>query len=101
MNYITIHSALSILCPGRFYLSDFNSTTSLCKKFPDVQLIIIDENPMVSKKLFYRIYRRLVELFNVSNILFTGKSALVVGDFHQLPHVNAIPVYISSNSSEP
>ena len=57
--------------------------------------------PWSQKKLFYRIYRRLVEIFNVSNILFTGKSALVVGDFHQRPHFNALPVYASSNSSEP
>ena len=56
---------------------------------------------MVSKKLFYQIYQRLVEIFNVPNILFAGKSVLVAGDLYQLPPVNTMPVYASSNSAEP
>ena len=56
---------------------------------------------MVSKKLFYQIHQRLVEIFNVPNILFAGKSVLVVGDLYQLPPVNAMPVYASPNSCEP
>ena len=56
---------------------------------------------MVSKKLFYQIHQRLVEIFNVPNIIFAGKSVLVVGDLYQLPPVNAMPVYASTNSGEP
>ena len=56
---------------------------------------------MVSKKLFYQINQHLVEIFNLPNILFAGNSVLVVGDLYQLPPVNAMPVYASSNSGEP
>ena len=98
---ITIQSALSIPCRGKFYPLDCNSITSLRNKFSEVQLIIIDEISMVSKKLFYQIHQRLVEIFNVPNILSAGKSVLVVGDLYQLPPVNAMPVYASSNSAEP
>ena len=101
VNDITIHSALSIPCRGRFYSLDCNSITSLRNKFSEVQLIIINEISMVSKKLFYQIHQRLIEIFNVPNILFPGKSALVVGDLYQLPPVNSMPVYTSSNSVEP
>ena len=101
VNDITIHSALSIPCRGKFYPLDCNSITSLRNKFSEVQLIIIDEIPMVSKKLFHQIHQRLVEIFNVPNILFAGESVLVVGDLYQLPPVNAMPAYASSNSGEP
>ena len=55
---------------------------------------------MVSKKLFHQIYQRLVEIIKVPNIFFAGKTVLVVGDLYQLPRVNAMPVYASSNSGE-
>ena len=100
VNGITIHSALSIPCRGKFYFLDCNSITFLRNKFSEVQLIIIDEISMVSKKLFYQIHQRLVKIFNVSTILFAGKSVLVVRVLYQLPPVNAMLVYASSNSSE-
>ena len=49
-NGITIHSALGIPCPGRLYPLDNNTLASLRNKFSNVQLIIIDEISMVSKK---------------------------------------------------
>ena len=96
-----IHSALSIPFCGRFNPLDCNSITSLHNKFSEVQLIIIDEISMVSKKLFYQVHQRLVEIFNVPNIHFAWKPVLVVGDLYQLPLVNAMPVYALSNSGEP
>ena len=98
---ITIYSALSIPCRGKFYVLDCNSITSLHNKFSEVQLIIIDQISMVSKHLLYQIHQRLVEIFNALNIIFAWKSVLVVGDSYQLPPVNAMPVYASSNSGEP
>ena len=93
---ITIHSALSIPCLGKFHPLDCNSITSLRNKFSEVQLIIIDEISTVSEKLVYQILQRLSEMFNVLNILFAGKSALVVGDLYQLlPPVNTMPLYAS------
>ena len=56
---------------------------------------------MVSKKPFYQIHQRLVEIFNVTNILFAGNSVLVVEDLYQLLLVNAMLVYVSSNSGKP
>ena len=101
VNGITIHSPLSIPCRRKFYPLDCNSITSLRNKFSEVQSIIIDEISMVSKKLFYQIQQCLVEIFDVPNILFAGKSLLVVGDLYQLSPVNAMAVYASSNSGEP
>ena len=72
VNGITIHSALSIPCRGKFYPLDCNSITSLRNKFSEVQLIITDEISMVSKKLFYQIHQRLVEIFYVPNIFLLG-----------------------------
>ena len=100
VNGITRHSGLSIPCRRKFYPLDCNSITSLRNKYSEVQLIIIDEISIVSKKLFYQIHQRLVEIFNVPNILFAGKSVLVVGDLYQLPTVNAMPEYASTNSGE-
>ena len=38
-------------------------------------------------------HQRLIEIFKLPDQLFAGKSILVVGDLHQLPPVNAKPVY--------
>ena len=51
---------------------------------------------MVSKKVLYQMHPRLIETFNLPDLLFAGRSILVVGDFHQLPPVRAIPAYVSS-----
>ena len=51
---------------------------------------------MVSKKVLYQMHRRLIETFNLTDLLFAGRSILVVGDFHQLPPVRVIPAYVSS-----
>ena len=60
-----------------------------------MELIIIDEISIVSRKLIYQIDQYLIEVFNIPSILLAGKSALVIGDLHQLPSVNAMPVYAS------
>ena len=41
-------------------------------------------------------HRRLIEIFNLLNVTFDGRSILVVGDFHQLPPVCAMLLYASS-----
>ena len=51
---------------------------------------------MVSKKVLYQMHPRLIETFNLPDLLFAGRSILVVGDFHQLPPVRVIPAYVSS-----
>ena len=95
LNGITIHLAVGIACHGKFYSIDCNNITYLHNKFWDVELIIIDEISIVSRKLIYQIDQHLIEVFNIPTILLAGKSALVIGDLHQLPSVNAMPVYVS------
>ena len=51
---------------------------------------------MVSRKVFYQMHRRLIEIFNLPNVPFAGRSTLVAGDFHQLPPIRKMPVYASS-----
>ena len=51
---------------------------------------------MVSKKVFYQIHQRLIEIFNIPNKSFAEKSMLVVGDLYQLPPVNARPICAAS-----
>ena len=48
-----MHSAFGIAYREKFHPLDSNNIKSLPDKFPDVQLIMIDQTSMVSKKLFY------------------------------------------------
>ena len=41
-------------------------------------------------------HRRLIEIFNLLNVSFAGRSLLVVGNFHQLPPVCAMLIYPTS-----
>ena len=54
---------------------------------------MIDEISIVSKKLLYQVHQCLIEIFNLPNILFAGKSILVVGDLYKLQTVHAMPEY--------
>ena len=92
----TIHSAFGLPCRRKLYPLDSNTLAPLRNKFSKVQLIISDEISMVSKKVFYQIHQRLIEIFNIPNKPFAGTSMLVVGDLYQLPQVNARPVYAAS-----
>ena len=48
------------------------------------QLIILDELSMVFKKVCYQTHRRVIETFNLPNLLFANRSTLVDRKFHQL-----------------
>ena len=41
-------------------------------------------------------HHRLIEIFNLPNLQFAGRSILVGADFHQLLPARAKPVYVSS-----
>ena len=41
-------------------------------------------------------HRRLIEIFNLLNVSFAGRSLLVVGNFHQFPPVCAMLIYATS-----
>ena len=53
-------------------------------KYAQVQLIILDELSIVFKKVCYQTHRRVIETFNLPNLLFGNRSALVDRKFHQL-----------------
>lgn len=78
-----IYSTLGIPFPARLCLLHSNTLASLRNEPSDVQLITVDEISMVSKKCLYQIHQLLIKFFNVPNILFAGKSILVVGDLYQ------------------
>ena len=96
VNGVTVHSALGLSCRGKLFPLNSNILAALRSKYADVELIILDEFSMVSKKVVYQMRRRLLEIFNLPNLLFAGRSNLVVGNFHQLPPVRAVSVYASS-----
>ena len=51
---------------------------------------------MEFKEVFYQMHCCLIEIFNLPNLPFAGRSVLVVGDFHHLPPLPTMPVYVSS-----
>ena len=54
---------------------------------------MIDEITIVSKKLLYQVHQRLIKIFNLPNILFAGKSILVIGDLYKLQTLHEMPEY--------
>ena len=96
INGTTLHSAFGLPCEGSFYPLNNKTLDSLRTKLSEVQLIIIDEISMVSKKVFYQVHQRMIEIFKVQQP-FAGKSLLVCGDLYQLPPVRAFSVYNTSN----
>ena len=96
VNGTTVHSAFDLPCRGKLFPLDSNSLAALRNKYAEVELIILNEISMVSKKAFHQMHCLLIEIFILPNLPFAGRSILVVGDFHQLPPVRAIPAYVSS-----
>ena len=96
VNDTTVHSPLDLPCREKFFPFDSNSLAALRNKYAEVDLIILNEISMVSKKVFYQMHCLLIEIFDLPNLPFAGRSILVVGDFDQLPPVRAMPVYASS-----
>ena len=60
VNGTTVHSVLGLPCRGKLFFSASNTLTALRKKYAEVELIILDEISMVSKKLLYQMHRRLI-----------------------------------------
>ena len=62
INGNVVHSSLHIPCQGKLPLNDANKA-ELRNKYSEVELVIIDEIPMVSSKLFCQIHKHLNEIF--------------------------------------
>ena len=71
-----INLNLGLPCRGKLFPSDSNTLASLRNKYAEVEVIILDEILMVSKKRFYLIDRHLIEVFNLSNLPFAVRSVL-------------------------
>ena len=64
-----------------------------------LQILVIDEISMISKKLFATIDARLRQIKGLRNKPFGGVSILAVGDFYQLPPILAKPLCIPESTS--
>ena len=54
VNGTTVHSALGLPCRRKFFPLDSNILAALRNKYGEIELIILDEASMVSKKLFIK-----------------------------------------------
>ena len=97
----TIHSGLGIK-PGvkLLGLSD-KMKASLRNKLAEVKMVTIDEFPMISSDLFFKINARLLEIFMCSTAAeFAGVTVLLVADLLQLSPVMDKPVYATVDSCD-
>ena len=92
-NGTIIQSSFPFSCCGKLYLLDAITIATFENKFSEVRLIVIDVISKVPKKVIYRIHQRLIEIFNLPDKPFDGKSVLAVGELYQLPSVNVKPMY--------
>ena len=68
-------------------LNDANKA-ELRNRYLEVELVIIGEISMVSGKLFYKIKKRLNEIFSPGeDIPFCSKSIVVCGDLYQMQNM--------------
>ncbi|OWZ08229.1 hypothetical protein PHMEG_00019259 [Phytophthora megakarya] len=64
------------------------------KKFTPLDLLVIDEVSMMSKAEWLKVDKLLRRYKQVLGVPFGGVHIVLVGDFLQMPPVNADPVYI-------
>ena len=73
INETTIHSVLGLPYREKFFPLDSNTLAALRNKYAEVELIILDEISIVSKKVFYQMHCRLIEISYLPNLLFPGR----------------------------
>ena len=96
----TLHSLLHLPVRGEFKDLQGTQLHNLQQALASVQYLIIDEISMVGRKTFAMIDSRLRQAFpHKSTLTFGGCSAILVGDFGQLPPVMDLPVYSSLSRS--
>ncbi|GFT83695.1 hypothetical protein TNCV_2826171 [Trichonephila clavipes] len=96
---VTVHSAFKITQSRRIgtmareVLQNYRST------FIGVKCIIIDEVSMIGCDVIHKINLRLQEITGVHDQPFGNLNIIFCGDLHQLPPVNASPVYKGPRNS--
>ena len=84
----TLHSLLHLPVRGEFKELQGTQLHNLQQAFASVQYLIIDEISLVGRKTIAMIDSRLRQAFpHKSTVTFGGCSAILVGDFGQLPPV--------------
>ena len=81
-NGTTMHSAFGLPCRGKLYPLDRNTLAFLRNKSSEVQLIIVDEISMVSKRYF-------TKFTNVSFEVVMGMQCTKFKDLHYLKQLSA------------
>ena len=62
----TLHLTFGLPSREKHFSLDRNTLAASRNKYAEVELIILDEISIVSKKIFYQIHRRPIETFNLS-----------------------------------
>ena len=75
---------LDLTVTWTFFCCESNRLCASRNKYAQVQLIILDELSMVFKKVCYQTHRRVIETFNLANLLFANRSTLADRKFSQL-----------------
>ena len=91
INGNAIHPDLHIPYRGKILPLNDASKAELRNKYSEVELVIIDEISMVSRKLFYQVHKIFC---SAQDFPFGRKSVIICGDMYQLPPVRAKPVFI-------
>ena len=95
INRTSIHSELRRNVRSKLYPLRDRQNEALGNKLSEVKLIIIDEISMLSNAPFFRVNRRLNEIFGYLN---AGPPVIVCGHFYQLPQVKGLQIYSSATS---
>ena len=97
----TIHSGLGIKPGAKLLGLSDKMKASLRNKLAEVKMVTIDEFPMISSDLFFKINARLLEIFMCSTAVeFAGVTVLLVADLLQLSPVMGKPVYATVDSCD-
>ena len=102
INGNTIYSGLIIPFKDKLVPLNHKNRAELRNKYSKVDLVIIGEVSMVSRKQMYQIHKRLNEIFSPSkDIPFGGKSMLICRNFNQLLPVQAKPFFKCDEAKTP
>lgn len=87
---MTAHSAFNLpVSMGKTSRLSYDKLNSLSCQLRNLKLVVIDEISMLPNHLFMQIHENLTDVFQTreTNLIFGGKSIIVVGDFNQLAPV--------------
>ena len=97
----TIRSSFGIKSGVKLLTLSDKMKVSLRNKLSEAKIVTIDEFPMASNDLFFKMNTRLLEIFMCSTVVeFSGLTVALVTDLLQLPPVMVKPVYATANGCD-